>query len=835
MSEPTTPMMAQYRRLRAELPPDTILFFRLGDFYEMFFDDAVEASRLLEITLTRRQKVPMCGVPYHAVQGHLARLLRAGKKVAICEQLEDPAAARGLVRRDVTRIVTPGTVIDEGALDAAQGNYLAGLCRGAGARYGLAMLELSTGAFWIEESERPGVLADVVAKYAPSECLVPGEQAADAGLAAVLAARGGATVTRVDDWTFASDVADEMLRRHFGVHSLDGFGAGGLGAAVGAAGAVLRYVTHDLRRDARHVRRLRVRQSGDFLVLDEATVANLELVAPRGGPRAGGATTLLGVLDVTRTPMGSRMLREWLLRPLADLEGIRARHDAVEGLAGGRPGLAELRERLGEVRDLERLVSRLSSGGGNARDLRAVAGSLAALPGLKAALGPGASPRLCALAAAVAPMPELQARIDRALVDEPPFPVKEGGMIRPGQHPELDRLRGDSTEGRRWLAEFQSAEQERTGIKSLKVRHNKVFGYYIEVTKANLAGVPAHYVRKQTMVNAERFVTPELKEHENRILGAQERAVQLEYELFVELREAVVAETDRLQRTAAALAELDALGALADRALALRYVRPAMTDGDRLRIRDGRHPVIEQLPGAERFVPNDTLLDGDRHRLVILTGPNMAGKSTYIRQVALIAILAHAGSFVPAAEAEIALADRVFTRVGASDDLARGRSTFMVEMQETASILAHATGRSLIVLDEIGRGTSTFDGISIAWAVAEFLHNQPGPKARTLFATHYHELTDLALALPGAKNYNVLVRESGERIAFLRKIAPGAADQSYGIQVARLAGLPPEVIERAKEILANLEEGEFAEAGQPRLAQRRPRRARADERQIPLL
>ena len=828
MSEPSSPMMDQYRRIKRELPPDTILFFRLGDFYEMFFDDARDASGLLDIALTRRQGVPMCGVPYHAAESYLARLIRAGRKVAICDQMEDPAAARGIVRREVTRIVTPGALLEENVLEGARHNYLAGLCPAAD-RWGLALLDLSTGAFWVEEHPSDESLRDHLARHTPSECVVPESRRDDPRLQAILSSTPATLQTAAEDWTFEPATAEDLLTRHFQVHSLAGFGCEGCPAAVGAAGAVFYYVSHELRRQVGHIRRLRFRPAADYMMLDEATIANLDLLGTRGTD--GG---LLKVLDATRTAMGARLLREWLLRPLTNLPQLGRRHDAVESLARNRATLGALREGFGAIRDLERLIARLGAGAGNARDLRALAGSLAALPALQATLAPLPAELLVELGRSLHPLPDLVARIEQAIVDEPPATTRDGGMFRKGYHAELDALRAAATEGRQWLAEYQAREQERSGIKSLKVKHNKVFGYFIEVTNANLAAVPAEYQRKQTMVNAERFVTPELKEYENRVIGAQERALALETELFAELRADAVAETTAIQQSAEALAALDVLGALADRALARQYVRPAMTGGDVLRLRDGRHPIVEQMPDTERFVPNDTLLDGSVNQVMIITGPNMAGKSTYIRQVALIVIMAQMGSFVPAAEAEVGVVDRVFTRVGASDDLARGRSTFMVEMQETANILHNATPRSLIVLDEIGRGTSTFDGISIAWAVAEYLHHHEPVKAKTLFATHYHELTDLALTLPGVKNYNVLVRERGDQIAFLRRIVPGAADKSYGIQVARLAGLPSAVIERAGEILANLEEGEFSEGGQPKLAQHSSRRPKSDPNQLSL-
>ncbi|MBP7276034.1 MAG: DNA mismatch repair protein MutS [Kiritimatiellae bacterium] len=831
MSEQLTPMMAQYRRLRASLPSDSILFFRLGDFYEMFFDDAKEAAGLLDITLTRRQSVPMCGVPYHAAEYYIGRLLRAGRKVAICDQMEDASKARGLVTREITRMVTPGSAMEESVLESPASNFLCAMLARNG-RVGVAGLELSTGEFWVEDAGSADAAAEIIARWAPAEILIP-DPSEEGALPPVPA---GAAVSRIEDWRFLADAARETLTRHFEVLSLEGFALDSAPLGVCAAGAALDYVARDLRRDVRHIRRITAHSAGGFLALDEATVSNLELVPQRAG---ASEATLWRVLDVTRTPMGARRMRDWLLRPLAEAAPIRMRHEAVDRLVRDTALRDRLRETLGELRDLERMVARLSAGSGNARDLRGVGGALQYLPEIQSQAASAGDPRLSALAAAIATLPDLRETIERAVVDEPPATIREGGMIRAGCHPELDALREAATQGRDWIARFQASEQQRTGIKSLKVRHNKIFGYYIEITRAQLAAVPPEYVRKQTMANAERFITDELKQYENRILGAQERAIALEGELFQELRARVAEHTAALQTTASALAELDALAALADRAAHLGYVKPRIADHTALMIREGRHPVVEALPGADRFVPNDTRLDTDAHQVIILTGPNMAGKSTYIRQVALIVIMAQMGSFVPAAEAEIGVVDRVFTRVGAGDDLARGRSTFLVEMQETARILNSATPRSLVVLDEIGRGTSTFDGISIAWAVAEYLHHEPSVKAKTLFATHYHELSDLALTLPGVKNFNVLVRERGDRVVFLRKVAPGAADKSYGIQVARLAGLPPAVLDRAREILENLEEGELGEAGQPKLARRRPRRSGAsaagdDGRQLTL-
>ncbi len=828
--EKLTPMMRQYRRIKSEMQDDVILFFRLGDFYEMFFDDAKTAAPVLDIALTKRNEVPMCGVPFHALDGYLARMMRAGLKVAICDQVEDASASKGIVRREVTRVVTPGTVTEDSVLEAARHNFLAGVCR-IGSEYGIAMIDLSTGLFWAEQAETAGAVSDELRRYGPSECIVPENQADGDALAGILNVMPELHVTRCEEWTFGYDASYEYLTRHFGVHSLQGFGCEDNVPVVCTAGGVLHYVKADLRRQVGHVRVLQTRSFSEHLVLDEATCSNLDLIPMRG--RRGG-TTLLDVLDVTKTPMGARMLRDWILRPLSELDGILARHDSVEALVKDRALLHNIRGAFSGVRDLARLIPRVGGGGGNARDLKAIGQSLAALPEVRMLIENHASPLFASLAESMPPMPELVTLIEDAITDEPPVAIKEGGMIRDGYREELDKLRSAATEGRKWLAQYQAREQERTGIKNLKVRHNKVFGYYLEVSKAQLANVPEDYMRKQTLVNAERFITPELKEYESTIMGAQDKAIALEYELFCEVREAVVVETERIQRAAEALAQLDVLASLADRALALRYVRPTMDKSDRLEIKEGRHPVIEQMPDAERFVPNDTTLDCSANQLLIITGPNMAGKSTYIRQVAMLVVMAQLGSFVPANAAEIGVVDRVFTRVGASDDLARGRSTFMVEMQETANILNNATTRSLIVLDEIGRGTSTFDGISIAWAVAEYLHSNEHVKAKTLFATHYHELTDLALTMNGVKNYNILVRERNDQIAFLRKIVPGGADKSYGIQVARLAGMPHDVVDRAKEILSNLEEGEFGDTGQPKIARHRKKKAGEIRNQLDL-
>ncbi|MFO7871691.1 MAG: DNA mismatch repair protein MutS [Kiritimatiellia bacterium] len=810
-------MMRQYRRIKRELADDVILFFRLGDFYEMFFEDAREAAPVLDIALTKRNNVPMCGVPYHASESYMAKLIRAGRKVAVCDQVEDPSASRGIVRREVTRIVTAGTVTEEAMLESSRSNYLAGVRR-EGDTLGLALLDLAAGIFRGARFSDPGKLRDNLAAFRPSECAVAEDQKEDEVLRAVLDSFPGIQFTACQTWAFEYETARDALLRHFRVKTLDGFGCEGETALVGAAGGVMGYVKDDLRRRVEHVRSFQVYGPEDFLVLDEATCRNLDLVSSGLSTGEPGLNT---VLDVTKTAMGGRLLREWILRPLIDRKEISARHDTVEAFSNDRTLLGRLRDALGSIRDLQRLIARIGTGSGNARDVAALGRSLAAVPEIRGVLEGHPSGHISARAGRMEPLPDLVDLIDRAIAESPPPTIREGGIIRKGYNAELDALRQTASDGRRWLAEYQEHERQRTGIGNLKVRHNKVFGYYIEVSRGRLSNVPPDYIRKQTLVNAERFSTEELKEYESRILGAQDKATALEHEIFLDLRQKAAANMECIQATAAALAELDVLGSFADRATALNYTRPVITEKDIIRIRGGRHPLVEQMADTERFVPNDTLLDCSRNQIVIITGPNMAGKSTYIRQVALISVMAQAGSFVPADEAETGIVDRVFTRIGATDELTRGRSTFMVEMQETANILNNATAGSLIVLDEIGRGTSTFDGISIAWAVAEYLHNSERAKAKTLFATHYHELTDLALTLDGVKNYNVQVREKNDTIVFLRKIVPGGSDKSYGIHVSRLAGMPHEVTERAGEILANLSEGEFAESGQPKIARRK--------------
>ena len=806
-------MMQQYQRLRKSIPPDTLLLFRLGDFYEMFFDDAKEASTLLNVALTKRNGVPMCGVPYHAAHGYIRKLIKAGRRVAICDQMSEPQRGRKIVDREVTQIISAGTVSELSWLDAKRANYLGAVYADAGV-FGFAYTDLSTGEFRLTQAQDRESLLDQLARVSPAELLISSEQKPQIGeLYHAL---------EYDSYAFLLEQASFTLREHFKVQSLDGFGCVQMPAAVSAAGAIVHYLKHQLRRKIEHVTSLRCDAPADYVLLDSATQANLELVESRDARDA----SLLSVLDRTETSMGARKLRTWILQPLRDVAELQRRQQMIADLLQEPDLLASIRVELKSIRDIERSGGRLSQASGNARDLVALKTSLEQVPKLKSELQKlidriefGANPVEAAVSAANQPqqavrlplllqgeireLPALAEKLTRALADAPPLTVKEGGIFCDGYDRDLDALRQASRDGKNWISHLQEREIAATGIKSLKVRYNSVFGYFIEVTKSNLTNVPAHYTRKQTTAGGERFITPELKEMEAKILGANERAQNLEYQLFQKLRDETLREAEAIQKTAEAIAVLDVLCALAETARLFRYCRPELNDSLRLVIKDGRHPVLDQNLIDEKFVPNDTELDGETIRMAIVTGPNMAGKSTYIRQVALIVLMAQIGSFVPAESAEVGLVDRIFTRVGASDDLARGQSTFMVEMNETANIINNATDHSLVILDEIGRGTSTFDGLSIAWSVAEFLYDKI--KARTLFATHYHELTKLAADRKGVCNLNVAVREWNEQIIFLRKIIPGGADKSYGIQVARLAGLPKEILDRAKEILAHLE------------------------------
>ncbi len=819
MAANLTPMMQQYQGIRRTLPPDTLLMFRLGDFYEMFFEDAKEAAPILNVALTKRQETPMCGVPYHAAEGYIAKLVKAGRRVAICDQVGEALPGK-IVHREITQVVSPGTISDLNLLDAKRNNYLAAVNLANGA-YGFAFVDLSTGDFRLTEIANETALADELERVAPAEVLVPEEQ-----LETFSDLRGA---TPCDGYAFTLDQAHFTLREHFKVHSLAGFGCEEMPAAIGAAGAILHYLRQMLHRQTAHISRLVCYRDSEFMLIDAATQANLELAGSRGARD----TTLLGALDRTITPMGGRKLRDWILHPLRERGPLKARQQMIAGLLAEPFVLSQCREALRGVRDIERTLGRLSQSGGNGRDLLALRQSLAAIPEIRAHLGAlgldlagGRSPA-AGLAEQIAEFPELVSLLDSALADEPPATVREGGIFRDGYFAGLDELRAACREGKDWIAHLQQREIEATGIKSLKVRYTSVFGYFIEITKSNLGSVPDCYVRKQTTATGERYFTPELKEMEGKILGADERARALEGELFLQLRDEVLTHLPALQQTAAAIATLDVLASLAEVARLFGYCRPELRDEPGLHIVDGRHPVLDQSLVEEKFVPNDVMLEPRESRLILITGPNMAGKSTYIRQVALLVLMAQIGSFVPAASAEIGLCDRIFTRVGASDDLSRGQSTFMVEMNETANILNNATARSLVILDEIGRGTSTFDGLSIAWSVAEHLHDET--RALTLFATHYHELTELAMTRDGVQNYNVAVREWNDQIIFLRKIVRGGADKSYGIQVARLAGLPPSVIARAKEILNNLESSELNADGKPKLAEtpaRPPRKPR---------
>jgi DNA mismatch repair protein MutS len=816
-----TPMMRQYMEIKAQYP-DAILFFRLGDFYEMFMEDAVTAARILDITLTSRNKgsaeeVPLCGVPHHSCQPYIARLVEAGHKVAICEQVEDPRTVKGIVKREVVRVVTPGLVVDSDTLAPKENNFLAAVALSGEGRCGVGVLDITTGEFRVTRVEGPEAARSELVSLQPREILVA-EESRPALEKILYGVPGEWLINALPDWVFDQEPCAERILEFFTCGSLEGFGCARLPEAIRAAGAVLYYVEQTQKGVAGHIRPPVTYHSRDYMVLDNSTRRNLELTATlQGGGRKG---SLLGVLDRTVTAMGGRKMRQWIHHPLVDLEGIRRRHEAVRELVAESLLRGDLRSDLDGVYDLERLNSKIVMGHANAKDLVALRKSLEKLPPILQRLNELKSALARDFAGRIDPLQDVADLIARAIVEDPPFVLREGGLMCDGYHPELDELRDIRRNGKAWIARLEMEERERTGINSLKVRFNKVFGYYIEVTRTHLGRVPEDYQRKQTLANAERFITPQLKEYEEKVLGAEDRLFELEFELFQQLREQVAQQGMRVQQTAGALAEIDVILSLADVAHSRDYVCPIMDESDRLMIQDGRHPVIEAMNLGEHFVPNDVEMDCRENQIMVITGPNMAGKSTFMRQVALITLMAHMGSLIPARSAHIGLVDRIFTRVGASDNLAGGQSTFMVEMTEAAHILNHATARSLIVLDEIGRGTSTFDGISIAWAVAEYLHDNGDVAAKTLFATHYHELTDLALTCPRVQNLNIAVREWNEQIIFLRKIVKGPASHSYGIQVARLAGLPAAVIARAKEILANLESGELAEEGQPRLAQR---------------
>ena len=823
MSEMSTPLMRQYAAIKKE-HPNALLFFRLGDFYELFFEDAVVAARELQITLTSRNKekgisIPMCGVPYHSAEGYISKLIRKGFKVAICEQMEDPRLAKKLVKREVTRVVTPGTAAD-GQLGAEENNFLGCVARNKDV-LGFAALDLSTGEFRATEfsgHDADRRVREELLVLRPRELLFASsmplfEQARlqpVTGAVPRLASVENATwaETPLDDWVFAADYAIPLVENHFGVLSLEGFGLANRTAAASAAGAILHYLRSTQRGSLDHVDHIGYYERQDCLVLDAVTVRNLELIEPLFSGSAD-AVTLFRSLDSTVTPMGKRLLRAWMLRPSIDRMQIESRLDAVEAMVKDLVAREELRRAMEGILDLERLLSRVTLEAANPRDLLALAASFGKLPAVRAALAQFAAERLHQLHVRCDELTDLREHILATLEDEPPLTLSDGGVIRAGVDPALDELRDLSHNSKQHIAQIEQRERQRTGIASLKVKFNSVFGYYLEISKANLHLAPADYERKQTLVNAERFGTPELKDYEAKVLDAQEKIVEIERRLFAELRAAIAAEAKRIRQTALVLAEIDVLASFATQAANRNYCRPRLDDSSDIEIVDGRHPVIEQqdLSGvADRFVPNDLFLNATTHSVLVITGPNMGGKSTYLRQAALIVLMAQMGSYVPARSARMGLVDRIFTRIGASDNLARGRSTFMVEMTETAAILNTATPRSLILLDEVGRGTSTYDGLAIAWAAVEYIH--ANTRAKTLFATHYHELTELADRLSGVKNFHVTVKESGGGIVFLRKVAEGAADRSYGIEVAKLAGLPPDVIHRAREVLAEHETAE---------------------------
>ncbi len=823
-----TPAMQRYLEVKAQ-NPGTILLFRIGDFYELFYEDAQTAARVLGLTLTSRDKgstnpIPMAGFPYHQLDNYLRRLIQAGFRAAVCEQVEDPALAKGLVKREVTRVVTPGTLTEDALLDPRESNFLAAVCADK-IQCGLAWLELSTGRFVAAEVELK-YLPDELARLAPAECLVP------EGNATLAVTAGGHTlVTERPAWSFSPTHCRRILLDHFGISTLDGFGwSDDSSPAITAAGVLLEYVHETQKSTLHHIARLEPFVRGSNLLIDEATRRSLELVRTLRDDKREGS--LLAVIDETVTPMGARLLAEWLSNPLTNLDAINRRLDAVQELAENHILSQELRESLKSAYDLQRLTARVATGRASPRDLRFLTSTLELLPKIKAKLCGHRAALLGELESLLDLCADVRSAIDAALVDDPPLSILEGGLIRPGFNAPLDELRDLARGGKEWIARYQAEEVERTGIPSLKVGFNKVFGYYLEITAAQAAKtpIPADYIRKQTLKNQERFITPQLKEHEEKVLRAEQQAQSLEQELFNSLRAVVAAQGARLRQTAEVLAQVDVLAALGVLAVKGSYCRPELTEQPILDIREGRHPVLDRLQPTGQFVPNDVLLGDETGRVQIITGPNMAGKSTYIRQAALLTILAQIGSFVPAKAARVGLADRIFARVGASDELGRGQSTFMVEMTETTRILHAATEKSVVILDEIGRGTSTYDGISLAWAVTEFLHDVIG--CRTLFATHYHELTELTVTLKQARNWNVAVREDEDGIVFLHKIVEGAADKSYGIHVARLAGIPIQVVERARVILETLETDHVDKDGLPKVPPRN--KSSKSERQLAL-
>ena len=800
-----TPMMQKYLETKEQYK-DCILFYRLGDFYEMFFDDAITVSRELEITLTgkscgQEERAPMCGVPYHAVDGYLTRLVAKGYKVAICDQVEDPKQAKGLVKREVTRIVTPGTILDAQAIDETKNNYIMCIVYIAD-RYGVSVADITTGDYFVTELPDGGKLKDEIYRFMPSE-IICNEAFYMSGLDLKdLKERFHMAVYSLESWYFDDTACREKLMEHFKVSSLAGLGLSDYDCGVLSAGALLQYLLETQKNDLSHMTRITPYTTGKYMMLDSSTRRNLELCETLREKQKRGS--LLWVLDKTKTAMGARMLRKFIEQPLIEKQEILRRLDAVEELKQSAISREEIREYLSPVYDLERLITRITYGTANPRDLTAFAGSLSMLPPIRYLLEEMESSLLKDIYAELDPLEDLCTLVQNAIADEPPLAMKEGGIIRDGYNEEVDTLRRAKSEGKDWLAKLEQDEREKTGIKTLRIKYNKVFGYYLEVTNSYKELVPDYYTRKQTLANAERYITPELKELEDTILGAEDKLYALEYELYCTIRDTIAAEVKRIQTTAKAIASLDVFSSLALVAERNNYVRPKINESGKIDIRDGRHPVVEQMIPNGTFICNDTLLDDKKQRVSIITGPNMAGKSTYMRQAALIVLMAQIGSFVPASGADIGLVDRIFTRVGASDDLASGQSTFMVEMTEVANILRNATSKSLLILDEIGRGTSTFDGLSIAWAVVEYISDSKLLGAKTLFATHYHELTELEGKIDNVNNYCIAVKEKGDDIVFLRKIVKGGADKSYGIQVAKLAGVPDLVIDRAKEIVEEL-------------------------------
>jgi len=822
-------MIKQYLEAKRKYP-DAILFYRMGDFYEMFFEDAKLASEILDITLTSRDKskedsVPLCGVPYHAASSYIQRLVDRGYKVAICEQMEDASKAKGIVKREVIRVITPGMVLEDELLQPKANNFLLAIAVGE-ERFGLAFLDASTGDFLAAEVNTAQSLLDEVMRMEPKEILLPESARSQLPIKQLMKAFRNALYSPLPEEVFEDGRSRQHLK-DLGLPIPEG-----KEEALKAVGAILFYVQETQKVQPVHLSRLEVYKVQDYLVLDETTRKNLELFESLQTRSRKGS--LLWVLDDTVTAMGGRMLKRWLSSPLMDLARIKERLDSVAELKERDLLRQKLREILRQVKDLERLSARISLNTANARDLVALRSSFKLLPEVKDLLSDLKYPSSQRHLEDLDELAELRDLLEKAIEDSPSATLKEGGLIKKGFDPALDRLREVSHEGKKWIAELEAKERLRTGISSLKVRYNQVFGYYIEVTKPNLPAVPPHYIRKQTLANAERFITQELQEYETQVLNAEEQKNNLEYQIFLQVLGRVASAVAKIQRNAQVLAELDVLSSLAEVAERNGYYRPQLDEGDSLKIIEGRHPVVEKMPLEERFVPNDLFMDSGEQQILIITGPNMAGKSTIMRQVALIMIMAQMGSFVPAKEAHLGLVDRIFTRVGASDDLIRGRSTFMVEMEEMAHILRNVGPRSLILLDEIGRGTSTFDGLSIAWAVTEYLHEECPFQAKTLFATHYHELTELALTRPRVKNFHVAVKEWNDRVIFLRKLVEGATSRSYGIQVARLAGLPETVIERAKEVLTNLEQGEFTEGGVPKLAISRKKKLTWDSQQMTL-